>query len=252
MTKLEILDTFLDINEDACKAVYNNDLKEIDMLMNNIYSSSFLHEDDYRLALQAFRLANMPFSIGGYNILPYEIRNAFWGDYKGYIEDLTIGIMDLNTFLNKYGYANEYESLNDSNNKRKIYNRTILKRIAMIDEYTTLYKKLVSLYDEKNITHIHKSKFSIESIQNEFISKVVDLVKLREKFYYYVNYDLVGYDIEDMNKMLKAKKNNKERLDALQKLTNNIYAANNNQSINFRDYFREYPKVCVNLQTDVR
>lgn len=57
--------------------------------------------------------------------------------------------MDLNTFLNKYGYANEYESLNDSNNKRKIYNRTILKRIAMIDEYTTLYKKLVSLYDEK-------------------------------------------------------------------------------------------------------
>ncbi|WP_456110749.1 hypothetical protein [Roseburia inulinivorans] len=28
-----------------------------------------------------------------------------------------------------------------------------------------------------------------------------------------------------MNKMLKAKKNNKERLDALQKLTNNIYAA---------------------------
>ena len=71
----------------------------------------------------------MPFSIGGYNILPYEIRHAFWGDYKGYIEDLTIGIMDLNTFLNKYGYANEYESLNDSNNKRKIYNRTILKRM---------------------------------------------------------------------------------------------------------------------------
>lgn len=240
MTKLEILDTFLDINEDACKAVYNNDLKEIDMLMNNIYSSSLLHEDDYRLVLQAFRLANMPFSIGGYNrynILPYEIRNAFWGDYKGYIEDLTIGIMNLNTFLNKYGYANEYEALNDSNNKRKIYNRTILKRIAMIDEYTTLYKKLVSLYDEKNITHIHKSKFSIESIQNEFISKVVDLVKLREKFYYYVNYDLVGYDIEDMNKILQGKKNNKERLDALQKLTNNIYAASNNQSINFRDYF---------------
>ena len=118
MTKLEILDTFLDINEDACKAVYNNDLKEIDMLMNNIYSSSLLHEDDYRLVLQAFRLAHMPFSICGYNILPYEIRNAFWGDYKGYIEDLTIGIMDLNTFLNKYGYANEYEALNDSNNKR--------------------------------------------------------------------------------------------------------------------------------------
>ena len=70
MTKLEILDTFLDINEDACKAVYNNDLKEIDMLMNNIYSSSLLHEDDYRLVLQAFRLANMPFSIGGYNISP--------------------------------------------------------------------------------------------------------------------------------------------------------------------------------------
>ena len=108
MTKLEILNTFFDINEDACKAVYNNDLKEIDMLMNNIYSSSLLNEDDYRLVLQAFRLSNMPFSIGGYNILPYEIRNTFWSDYKGYIEDLTMGIMNLNTFLNKYGYANEY------------------------------------------------------------------------------------------------------------------------------------------------
>lgn len=97
------------------------------------------------------------------------------------MEDFTIGIMNLNDFLN------EYEALNDSNNKRKIYNRTILKRIAMVDEYTNLYKKLESLYDEKNITNIHKSKFSIESIQNEFISKVVDLVKLREKFYYYVS-----------------------------------------------------------------
>ena len=77
MTKLEILDTFLDINEDACKAVYNNDLKEIDMLMNNIYSSSFLHEDDYRLALQAFRLANMPFSIGGYTFSHMRLEMLF-------------------------------------------------------------------------------------------------------------------------------------------------------------------------------
>lgn len=100
----------------------------------------------------------------------------------------------------------------------------------MVDEYTNLYKKLVSLYNEKNITNIHKSKFSIESIRNEFISKIVDLVKLQEKFYYYVNYDFIGFDIEDMNKMLQGKKNNKERFDALQKLTNNIYAANNNQT----------------------
>ena len=34
MTKLEILDTFFDINEDTCKAVYNNDLKEIIVATN--------------------------------------------------------------------------------------------------------------------------------------------------------------------------------------------------------------------------
>lgn len=63
MTKSEILNTFFDINEDACKAIYNNDLKELDMFMNNIYSSSFLSEDNYKLVLQAFRLANMKLSM---------------------------------------------------------------------------------------------------------------------------------------------------------------------------------------------
>lgn len=237
MKKSEILDSLFDINEDVCHFIYNDDLTQLNIVIDNIFSSSLLYEDDYKTVLNAFRLANMPFSINGYNILPYDIRTAYQSNYKGYIKDLTMGIIDLHSFLTMYGYANEYEALNDTNNKRKIYNRTILNRIAMVDTYTTLYKKLVSLYDAKNITYIHKSKFSIDTLQNEFISKVVDLVKLREKFYYYVNYDLIGYDIETMNDMLYKKKSNKERLEVLQKLTDNIFANSNHQEINFRDYF---------------
>ena len=235
MNKFEILDSLFDINEDACAAIYNDDFKELNTLIDNIYSSSLLYEDDYKVVLKAFKLANMPFTFNRYNILPYDIRTSFWGNYKGIIKDLTIGIIDLNSFLNQYGYANEYEALNDTNNKRKIYNRTILKRIAMIDDYSSLYKKLTCMYDAKAIENIHRTKSSTNAIQEEFISKIVDLVNLRQKFYFYVNYDLIGYDVEELNDMLRKKKNNKERLLELQKLTNNIFA--NNQDINFRDYF---------------
>ena len=103
MTKLEIINSLFDINEDVCDIIYNNDTNQLKTVIDNIFSSTLLHEDNFRLVLKAFRLANMPFSINGYNILPYNIRTSFWSSYKDFIRDLTIGIIDLHSFLNMYG-----------------------------------------------------------------------------------------------------------------------------------------------------
>ena len=66
----------------------------------------------------------------------------------------------------------------------------------------------------------------------------MELVKAREKFYYYINYDLVGYDTEDLNNTLRQKKTNKERFSILRNITDNIFTTlQNDSTLNFRDFF---------------
>ena len=62
--------------------------------------------------------------------------------------------MSLDEFLSDYGFDNEYDALNASNNKRKIYISTIKKRIELIEDYTEKYKKLTTLYDTANVPQI--------------------------------------------------------------------------------------------------
>lgn len=78
-----------------------------------------------------------------------------------------------------------------------------------------------------------------DALKNKFANAVAELIKAREKFYYYINYDLMGYDTEDLNKTLKQKKtNNKERFHMLRDITDNIFTTlQKDGTVNFRDFF---------------
>ncbi len=112
------------------------------------------------------------------------------------------------------------------------------KRIELIEDYTKKYNNLVKLYDSSNVTQIHSSTSDTNTLQNLFTNAVAELVKARDKFYYYINYDLVGYDTEELNKTLKQQKTNKERFRILRNITDNIFTTlQNDSALNFRDFF---------------
>lgn len=206
MTKQKILQELHGINTDAANYIYTENYADLNSLVNTIYKIGLNKEECFYDVLRAFRLANMPFSIAGYNYLCEDLRDEIWGKYEPLIHDLVIHNMSLDEFLSVYGYDNEYDALNASDNKRKIYINTIKKRIELIEDYTKKYNNLVKLYDTANVTQIHSSTSNTDALQNSFTNAVVELVKAREKFYYYINYDLVGYDTEDLNKTLKQQK----------------------------------------------
>lgn len=114
---------------------------------------------------------------------------------------------------------------------REKYN-TIKKRIKLIEDYTEKYKKLTAFYDATNVAQIHNSTHKIDALQNSFTNAVVNLIKARDKFYYYINYDLVDYNTDDL------KKTNKERFDMLRGITDNLFTTlQNDTTVNFRDFF---------------
>ena len=92
--------------------------------------------------------------------------------------------MCLDEFLASFGFDNEYDALNASNNKRKIYINTIKRRIELIEDYTKKYSNQVKLYDIANIAQLHSSTSNTDALQNSFTNAVVELVKASEKFYY--------------------------------------------------------------------
>lgn len=238
MTKQEILRELQDINTDAADYIYNEDYPALNSLVNSIYKMGLNKEECFYDVLRAFRLVNMPFSVAGYNYLCEDLKDEIWGKYEPLINDLVIYNMSLSEFLSAYGFDNEYDALNASNNKRKIYISTIKKRIELIEDYTEKYKKLTALYDATNVAQIHNSNHKIDALQNRFTNAVVELVKAREKFYYYINYDLVGYDTEDLNETLRKQKTNKERFRILRDITDNIFTTlQNDSTLNFRDFF---------------
>lgn len=238
MTKQEILRELQDINIDAANYIYTENYAALNSLVNSVFKIGLDKEDCFYDVLRAFRLANMPFSVAGYNFLCEDLKDEIWGKYEPLINDLVIHNMSLDEFLASFGFDNEYDALNASNNKRKIYINTIKKRIELIKDYTEKYKKLTVLYDTANVTQIHNSTHKVDSLQNSFTNAVVNLVKAREKFYYYINYDLVGYDTEALNKALKQKKTNKERFDMLRGITDNIFTTlQNDSAVDFRDFF---------------
>lgn len=238
MTKQEILRELQDINIDAANYIYTENYDALNSLVNSVFKIGLDKEECFYDVLRAFRLANMPFSVAGYNYLCEDLKDEIWGKYELLINDLVIHNVSLDEFLSDYGFDNEYDALNASNNKRKIYISTIKKRIELIEDYTEKYKKLTTLYDTANVTQIHSSTHKVDALQNSFTNAVVALVKAREKFYYYINYDLVGYDTEDLNKTLKQQKTNKERFDMLRGITDNIFTTlQNDSTVNFRDFF---------------
>ena len=238
MTKQKILQELHGINTDAANYIYTENYADLNSLVNTIYKIGLNKEECFYDVLRAFRLANMPFSIAGYNYLCEDLRDEIWGKYEPLIHDLVIHNMSLDEFLSVYGYDNEYDALNASDNKRKIYINTIKKRIELIEDYTKKYNNLVKLYDTANVTQIHSSTSNTDALQNSFTNAVVELVKAREKFYYYINYDLVGYDTEDLNKTLKQHKTNKERFCILKDITDNIFTTlQKDSTLNFRDFF---------------
>lgn len=238
MTKEEILRELQDINIDAADYIYTENYNALNSLVNSIYRIGFNKEECFYDVLRAFRLVDMPFSVAGYNYLCEDLKDEIWGKYGPLIHDLVIHNMSLDEFLSEYGFDNEYDALNASNNKRKIYINTIKKRIELIEDYTKKYHNLVKLYDTSNVTQIHSSTSNTDALQNKFTNAVAELIKAREKFYYYINYDLVGYDTEDLNKTLKQKKTNKERFRMLRDITDNIFTTlQKDSTVNFRDFF---------------
>lgn len=129
MTKQEILRELQDINTDAADYIYNEDYTALNSLVNSIYKMGLNKEECFYDALRAFRLVNMPFSVAGYNYLCEDLKDEICGKYEPLINDLVIYNMSLAEFLSAYGFDNEYDALNASNNKRKIYINTIKKRI---------------------------------------------------------------------------------------------------------------------------
>ena len=238
MTKQEILRELQDINIDAANYIYTENYAALNSLANSVFKIGLDKEECFYDVLRAFRLANMPFSVAGYNFLCEDLKDEIWGKYEPLINDLVIHNMSLDEFLSDYGFDNEYDALNASNNKRKIYINTIKKRIELIEDYTRKYNNLVKLYDIANVAQLHSSTSNTDTLQNSFTNAVVELVKAREKFYYYINYDLVGYDTEDLNNTLRQKKTNKERFSILRNITDNIFTTlQNDSTLNFRDFF---------------
>lgn len=240
MTKQEILQQLKETNIDASAYAINGDIQNFNTLAYNCYSLT--KEDHYYEVLQAFRMANTTFSISGYSFIDEDLLSQFWGKYERIkvhfklLDDLIICNMDWQTFLDMYGYDTEYEALNDTDVEKQIYNCTAKKRIDLINHYTALYNRLY--LSEKDIFTIHKTTPKTTTILDKFIDKVIALIEQKEQFFSYINYELVGYDVEDLNKILKNKKTNKQRFDYLKSITGNIYTTlQNNPKVDFRDYF---------------
>lgn len=238
MTKQEILQELQNINIDAANYIYTENYAALNSLVDSVYKMGLHQEECFYDVLRAFRLVYMPFSVAGVNYLCEDLKDEIWSKYEPLINDLVIHNMTLDEFLHFYGFEDEYDALNASSNKRKIYINTIKKRIELIEDYTKKYNNLIKLYDASTVTQIHSSTSDTNALQNLFTNAVTELVKAREKFYYYINYDLVGYDTEDLNKALKQKKTNKERFRMLKDITDNIFTTlQNDSTLNFRDFF---------------
>lgn len=119
----------------------------------------------------------MLFSVAGYNYLCEDLKDEILGKYEPLINDLVIHNMSLAELLSSFGFDNEYDALNASNNKRTICINTIKRRIELIEYYTEKYKKLTALYDAANITQMHSSTHKIDALQNSFTNAVVELVE---------------------------------------------------------------------------
>lgn len=238
MTKYEILQQLQDINTDAADYIYTENYPALNMLVNDIYKMGLTKEECFPEVLRTFRLVNIPFSIAGVNFLCEDLKDVIGEKYDLLIRDLVIHNMSLEEFLHEYGFDNEYDALNASTNDRKIYINTIKNRIKLIDDYTKKYHNLVKLYDIPNIADIHSTISDKDILQSRFTDTVAELVKAREKFYYYINYDLVGYDTEDLNKTLKQQKTNKDRFQILKNITDNVFSTlQKDSTVNFRDFF---------------
>lgn len=238
MTRQEILQELQDINTDAANYIYNGNYKALDSMVNMILETGFNKEEEFYNTLSLFRLVDIPFYIAGFNYICEQLKDEIWAEYEPLIQDLVIHNVSLNDFLSTYGYNNEYDALNATNNNRKLYNRTIIKRIKLIEDYTQKYRQLQTLYDTSIVKQIHSTTHQTDKLQNRFTKAVTDLIKSREKFYYYINYDLVGHDAEKLNKTLKQLRNDRKRINYLKNVTDNIFTTlQNNSAVNFRDFF---------------
>lgn len=240
LTKQGLLEQIKEINTDASCYAINGDIDSFNRLA---YGCSYLmHEDYYNEVLTAFRLSNTPFQMAGYSFIDEDLLDQSWGRYEPYrgclglMDDLVICNISWKEFMHMYGYANEYEALNDTDPEKQIYNCTAQKRIELIEEYTRLYRRLY--LSPNDLFTIHKTSRSTRAVQKRFIENVCRLIDQRERFFSYINYELVGEDVESLNRTLKNKKTNKERFDYLKSITGNIYdTLKSDPSVDFRDYF---------------
>lgn len=238
MTKQEILQELQDINTDAANYIYNGNYTTLNSMVNTIYENGFNREESFYDTLKIYRLVDVPFYIHGYNFICEYLKDEIWGNYEPIIQDLVIHNISLDDFLNAYGYSNEYDALNAKSNKRQTYNKTIIKRIKLIEDYNAKYKELKKLYENSIVRQIHQTANNKNILQNRFTNAVADLIKSREQFYYYINYDLVGDEAESLNKKLKQRKNNKQRIALLKNATDNIFTTlEKDDTVNFRDFF---------------
>ena len=67
MTKQEILRELQDINIDAANYIYTENYAALNSLANSVSKIGLNKEECFYDVLRAFRLANMPFSVAGYN-----------------------------------------------------------------------------------------------------------------------------------------------------------------------------------------
>lgn len=238
MTKQEILQELQDINTDAANYIYSENYTALNSMVKTIYDTGFNREEGFYDTLKVYRLADMPFYTNGYNFICEKLKDEIWDKYEPIIQDLVVHNVSLDDFLNAYGYANEYDALNAKNSKKRIYNKTIIKRIKLIEDYTQKYKELKKLYENSIVRQIHQTTTNKNVILNRFTNAVVELIKAREQFYYYINYDLVGEDVKNLNKKFKQRTNNRQRIALLKNVTDNIFTTlENDDTVNFRDFF---------------
>lgn len=239
MTKEKILHELQDINTDAANYIYTANYKALNSMVETIYNTGFNREEGFYDTLRAYRLADMPFYTNGYNFICEKLKDEIWDKYEPIIQDLVIHNLSLNDFLNAYGYTNEYDALNNAtDNHKKIYNRTIIKRIRLIEDYTTKFNELKKLYENSLVRQIHQTTNNKNILLNRFTNAVAELIKAREQFYYYINYDLIGEDVKTLNKKLKQLTNNRQRIALLKNVTDNIFTTLEKDTIvDFRDFF---------------
>ena len=240
LTKQELLEQLKEINTDASCYALSGDIDSFNRLAYDC--TPLMHEDYYNEVLTAFRLSNIPFQVAGYSFIDEDLLSQSWGKYEPYkryldlMDDLVICNMSWKEFMYRYNYANEYEALNDVNPEKQVYNCTAQKRIALIEEYTRIYNRLY--LSPNDLFTIHKTSRSTKAVQKKFIGNVCRLIDQREKFFSYINYELVGEDVQSLNETLKNKRTNKERFDYLKSITGNIYdTLRSDPSVDFRDYF---------------